>query len=58
MIVKTAFKPGIKLKGAVFTTVKSLEGFTGTLTVLELFVLMGSGVLELTLAVFVKLTAA
>jgi hypothetical protein len=58
VMMKTAFNPGVKLDGAVLTTVKSLEGFTGTLTVLELFALMGSGVLELTLAVLVKLAAA
>jgi hypothetical protein len=51
----TAFNPGVRLEGAVFTTLKSLEAEIGTLTVLELFALVGSGVLELTLAVLVRL---
>jgi hypothetical protein len=46
------------LTGAVLTTLRSLEGLTGTLTVLELLVLTGSGVLEETVAVLVKVMAA
>jgi hypothetical protein len=53
--VNTAFNPGVMLEGADFTTLESLEGTTGTFTVLELLVLIGSGVLELRLAVFVTL---
>jgi hypothetical protein len=55
VIVKTAFNPGVILEGAVFWMLKSLEGVTGTTTVLELFTLFGSGVIELIIAVFVTL---
>jgi hypothetical protein len=55
VIVYSALNPGVILEGAVFTTLKSLEAITGTFTVLELLVLLGSGVLELTDAVFVTL---
>jgi hypothetical protein len=55
VIVYTVFNPGVMLEGAVFTILKSLEGTTGTFTLLELLVLLGSGVVEITLAVLLKL---
>jgi hypothetical protein len=56
--LKTAVNPGTMLVGAVLTMLRSLEGLTGTLTVLVLFVLTGSGVLEVMVAVLVKVVAA
>jgi hypothetical protein len=55
VIVNIASNPGVILADAVFTTLRSLEGITGTFTLLELFPDIGSDVLELIVAVFVRL---
>ena len=51
VIVYTAVKPGVIVAGPDFNTVKSLEGAALTVAVLELLAVVGSGVLEATVAV-------